>query len=76
MTTSRYMMTSLDTYNPPPAHEDALITESPNVTAGVASHLADEDERGKQGLNPLSAAVAVPTEGAVPAQVAAVCQQL
>ncbi len=53
-----------------------LWLESPNVTTGVASHLADKDERRQRGLNPLSAAVAVPTDGAVPAQVAALCQQL
>ncbi len=75
-TTSRYTMTSLDTYDPPPAHEDALITESPSVAAGVAPHPVDEDERGQRGLNPLSAAFAVPTVGAVPVQVPAVCQHL
>ncbi len=43
-TTSRYTMTSLDTYDPPPAHEDALIRESQSVLSdsgvGVSSALS------------------------------------
>jgi hypothetical protein len=75
-TTSRYTMTSLDTYDPPPAHKDALITESPSVAAGVAPHPVDKDEREQRGLNPLSETVAVPTVGTVPAQVPGVCQHM
>jgi hypothetical protein len=56
------MMTSLDTNDPPPAHE-----ETPNVAAGV-SH-PDENEQEQGVLNPLAAF-------ALPARVPAVCQQL
>jgi hypothetical protein len=63
------MMTRLDTYDPPPAHEDALLTETPNVD-GTFNPAADKDvSRGQQeGLNSaLSAAfVAVPAPQVLP----------
>lgn len=70
------MMTSLETaYDPPPAHEDALHTETPGNVAGASNPAADVGVRGQQeGLDSaLSAAfVAVkPTP-----QVPSVCQQL